>query len=313
MGLLHGSALGPNCGGELKREGVRDIKYEIVTDSSANLTDEMIDEYGIHIVPLSYRIGGQEFYSYVQGQKTDLKQFYDRIRQGEVAETSLINMRDCQDVFESILGEGKDLLYIGFSSALSGTYNVASMVASNLREAYPERKIYALDSLAASMGQGLLLYHAAEQRRAGKSIDEVRDWLLDNRLRLCHWFTVDDLIYLKRGGRISATAAVIGTVLSVKPIMHVDDEGKLVPVGKVRGRKKSLVALVDEMEKTCINPTEQMVFISHGDCIEDAKYVEGLVRERLNVRDVRINYVDPVIGAHSGPGTVALFFLGAKR
>jgi len=196
---------------------------------------------------------------------------------------------------------------------LSGTYNVAAMVAEDLREKYPERKIYTIDSLAASMGQGLLVYHAAEQRLAGKSIEEIRDWLLENRLRLCHWFTVDDLLYLKRGGRISAAAAAIGTILSVKPVMHVDDEGKLVPVSKVRGRKKSLVALVDEMEKTCTNPTEQMVFISHGDSMEDARYVENLVRERLNVKDVRINYVDPVIGAHSGPGTVALFFLGTRR
>ncbi len=196
---------------------------------------------------------------------------------------------------------------------MSGTYNVAAMVAEDLREKYPERKIYTIDSLAASMGQGLLVYHAAEQRLAGKSIEEIRDWLLENRLRLCHWFTVDDLLYLKRGGRISAAAAAIGTILSVKPVMHVDDEGKLVPVSKVRGRKKSLVALVDEMEKTCTNPTEQMVFISHGDSMEDARYVENLVRERLNVKDVRINYVDPVIGAHSGPGTVALFFLGTRR
>lgn len=297
----------------LKKQGVASINYEIVTDSSANLTDEMIEEYGIHIVALSYRIGGEERYSYVKGEKTDLKQFYERLRQGEVAETSLIGMRDCQNAFESILMEGKDLLYIGFSSALSGTYNVAAMVAEDLREKYPERKIYTIDSLAASMGQGLLVYHAAEQKLAGKSIEEIRDWLLENRLRLCHWFTVDDLLYLKRGGRISAAAAAIGTILSVKPVMHVDNEGKLVPVSKVRGRKKSLAALVDEMEKTCINPTEQMVFISHGDSMEDAWYVEKLVRERLNVGDVTINYVDPVIGAHSGPGTVALFFLGTKR
>ncbi|HOB42902.1 MAG TPA: DegV family protein [Bacillota bacterium] len=289
------------------------MSFGIVTDSSANLTDEMIDKYGIDIISLSYRIGEEECQSYVKGEKTDLKQFYEKLRQGEVAETSLINMRDCENAFESVLQEGKDLLYIGFSSALSGTYNAASIVADNMREIYPQRKIYAIDSLAASMGQGLLVYHAVEQRLAGRSIDEVKDWLLENRLRLCHWFTVDDLMYLKRGGRVSVSAAVIGTVLSVKPVMHVDDEGKLVPVRNVRGRKKSLVALVDEMEKTCIDPTEQMVFISHGDSLEDAECVEKLVRERLNVRDVRINYVDPVIGAHSGPGTIALFFLGTKR
>ena len=240
--------LGPDCG-RIRREWVESINYEIVTDSSANLTDEMIEQYRIHIVPLSYRIGLEERYSYVEGEKTDLKQFYERLRQGEVAETSLITVRDCQNVFESILKDVKDLLYMGFSSALSGTYNVAAKVAEDLREKYPERKIYTIDSLAASMGQGLLVYHAAEQRLAGKSIEEIRDWLLENRLRLCHWFTVYDLLYFKRGGRISAAAAAIGTILSVKPVMHVD------------------------MEKTCTNPTEQMVFISHGDSMEDARYV----------------------------------------
>lgn len=289
------------------------MSYEIVTDSSANLTDEMIDEYGVHVLSLVYRIGGDEFYSYVKGRKTNHKHFYDRLRSGETADTSLISMTHCREVFESILKQGKDLLYIGFSSALSGTYNAAAMVARDLKEAYPERKIFAVDSLAASLGEGLLVYHALEQRRAGKTIDDVNAWLLENRLNLCHWFTVDDLFHLKRGGRISGAKALLGTILSVKPVMHVDDEGRLVPVGKVRGRKKSLEALVDEMQKTCTDPAEQMVFISHGDCIVDAQYVEKLVRERLNVKDVVINFVDPVIGAHSGPGTVALFFLGTQR
>ncbi|WP_208754724.1 DegV family protein [Schnuerera ultunensis] len=205
------------------------------------------------------------------------------------------------------------MLYISFSSALSGTYNAALMVAKNLEKEYPERKIYVVDSLAASMGQGLLVYYCAEQKRSGKSIEEVKDWLIENRLQLCHWFTVDDLFHLKRGGRISGTIALVGTVLGVKPVLHVDNEGRLVPVRKVRTRKKSLISLVDEMEKTCINPTEQIVFISHGDSIDDALYVEKLVRDRLNVKDIKINYVDPVIGAHSGPGTIALFFIGKTR
>jgi len=287
--------------------------YEIVTDSSADLTDELIEQYGIHIVSLSFRVGGEEFPCYVQGEKTDYKQFYDRMRKGETVDTSLIDMSTCRDIFEGILKRGNDVLYIGFSSALSGSYNAGTMVAESLRDAYPERKIVTIDSLSASMGEGLLVYHVAEQRRSGKSIDEVSEWLIANRLHLCHWFTVDDLFHLKRGGRISAATALVGTVLGVKPVLHVDDEGKLVAVGKVRGRRRSLEALVDEMEKTCANPTEQVVFISHGDCIEDAQYVERLVRERLNVKDVQINYVDPVIGAHSGPGTVALFFLGTAR
>jgi len=287
--------------------------YEIVTDSSADLTDELIQEYGIHIVSLSFRVGGEEFPCYVQGQKTDYKQFYDRMRKGEMVDTSLIDMSTCRDIFEGILRRGNDVLYIGFSSALSGSYNAGAMVAESLRGAYPERRIATIDSLSASMGEGLLVYYAAEQRRDGKSIDEVSDWLIENRLHLCHWFTVDDLFHLKRGGRISAATALVGTMLGVKPVLHVDDEGKLVAVGKVRGRRKSLETLVDEMEKTCTNPTEQLVFISHGDCVEDAQHVERLVRERLKVKDVQINYVDPVIGAHSGPGTVALFFLGVQR
>jgi DegV family protein with EDD domain len=287
--------------------------YEIVTDSSADLTDELIQEYGIHIVSLSFRVGGEEFPCYVQGQKTDYKQFYDRMRKGEMVDTSLIDMSTCRDIFEGILRRGNDVLYIGFSSALSGSYNAGAMVAESLRGAYPERRIATIDSLSASMGEGLLVYYAAEQRRDGKSMDEVSDWLIENRLHLCHWFTVDDLFHLKRGGRISAATALVGTMLGVKPVLHVDNEGKLVAVGKVRGRRKSLETLVDEMEKTCTNPTEQLVFISHGDCVEDAQHVERLVRERLKVKDVQINYVDPVIGAHSGPGTVALFFLGVQR
>lgn len=289
------------------------MSYKIITDTSANLTEEMIEQYNINIIPLVFRIGEEEFYSYVKGKKTDIKQFYDRMRQGEIITTSLISMEKCQDVFESNLKEGKDILYISFSSALSGTYNAALMVAKNLEKEYPERKIYVVDSLAASMGQGLLVYYCAEQKRSGKSIEEVKDWLIENRLQLCHWFTVDDLFHLKRGGRISGTTALVGTVLGVKPVLHVDNEGRLVPVRKVRTRKKSLISLVDEMEKTCINPTEQIVFISHGDSIDDALYVEKLVRDRLNVKDIKINYVDPVIGAHSGPGTIALFFIGKTR
>ena len=214
--------------------------YEIVTDSSADLTDELIEEYGIHIVSLSFRVGGEEFPCYVQGQKTDYKQFYDRMRKGEMVDTSLIDMSTCRDIFEGILKRGNDVLYIGFSSALSGSYNAAEMVAETLRGTYPERKVITIDSLSASMGEGLLVYYAVEQQRSGKSMDEVYDWLMENRLRLCHWFTVDDLFHLKRGGRISAATALVGTMLGVKPVLHVDDEGKLVAVGKVRGRRKSL-------------------------------------------------------------------------
>ena len=289
------------------------MSFKIVTDSCANLTDEMIEKYDIEILSLAFYIKGNEYYSYVKGEETNLKRFYTMMRNKEAVTTSLISRKVCLDVFESILKNGQDLLYIGFSSGLSGSYHVCAATLEELQEKYPERKIYHIDSLAASLGQGLLVYYAVAQQKAGKTIEEVYNWQLENRLRLCHWFTVEDLFFLKRGGRLSATAAVFGTMLSIKPVIHVDNGGRLIPVSKVRGRKKSLEALVDRMDATAINVAEQYVFISHGDCIEDAEYVAEQIRERMNVKDVLINYIDPVIGAHSGPGTVALFFIGSER
>ena len=193
------------------------------------------------------------------------------------------------------------------------TLEFARLAGEELREKYPERKLFVVDTLCASMGEGLLVWHAGQLKKQGKTIEEVRDWAEENKLHLCHQFTVDDLHFLKRGGRISATTAVVGTMLKIKPVLHVDDGGKLVNLGKARGRKASLKALVDRMEETAIDPAGQTVFISHGDCMEDAEYVAGLVKERMGVQDVRINYVGPVIGAHSGPGTLALFHLGSRR
>lgn len=289
------------------------MSFEIVTDSSCNLPEELIDRYRLHILSLMFRVSNKEYYSYEKGKITDLKQFYTMMRNKEVITTSLIDMNTCLPVFEELLKQGKDILYIGFSSALSGTYQVGSMVLEDLKSAYPDRKIYSVDTLGASLGEGLLVYHAAELRREEKNIEEVYQWLLDNRLHLCHWFTVDDLFFLKRGGRVSASSAVLGTILGVKPVMHMDNEGRLILMEKVRGRKNSLDALVEHMQQTAIKPEEQMIFITHGDCIEDAKYVENQVRQRMHVKDVVINYVDPVIGAHSGPGTVALFYVGTSR
>ncbi len=289
------------------------MNYELISDSCSNLTDEMIEECDVQILSLMVRAGNQEYYSYVKGKKTETKMFYDLMRGGTMLETSQLDMQNCREAFEEVLKQGKDILYLAFSSALSGTYNVASLVAKELQEEYPERKIYVVDSLSASMGQGLLLYHGAQRRQAGASIEELRDWLLENRLHLCHWFTVDDLHHLKKGGRVSATTALVGTMLGIKPVLHVDNEGRLINVGKARGRNKSLDVLVDHMAETAIHPEEQIVFISHGDSLEDARYVERQVRERLGVKEIRINYVDPVIGAHSGPGTIALFYLGTHR
>ena len=289
------------------------MSFEIVTDSSCNLPEDIIDRYGLHILSLRFLVEGKEYYSYTKGEITDLAQFYTMMRNKEEITTSQISSDICTRLFESLLQDGKDVLYIGFSSALSGTYQVGYLALEELKKKYPERKIYAVDTLGASLGEGLLVYHAANLREDGKSIEEVNDWLLENRLHLCHWFTVDDLFFLQRGGRVSGTVAIFGTLLNVKPVMHMDNEGRLIFVTKVRGRKRSLDALVERLDQTSINPSEQSIFITHGDCLEDAQYVAKKIEEKYHPKEIVINWVDPVIGAHSGPGTVALFFLGTER
>ncbi|MBO5106564.1 MAG: DegV family protein [Clostridia bacterium] len=287
--------------------------YTIVTDSSCNLSSKQIDDYGLEIISLKYFAGDKAFESYIKGSDPDFKAFYDMARKKEPLSTTLASPELCEQVFERVLSSGSDLIYIGFSSGLSGTYQVAHTMLEDLKEKYPERKIYDVDSLAASLGQGLLVHYAVNKKNEGATIEELYDWLMENRLKLCHWFTVDDLFYLKRGGRVSGTAAVMGTVLSIKPVMHVDDNGKLIPKAKVIGRKRAIEAMVEKMKETAINPAEQTVFISHGDCVEDAELLADLVKKELNVKEVFIHYIEPVIGCHSGPGTLALFFMGTRR
>ena len=288
--------------------------FEIVTDSSSNLVEEMIDDFGLHVLPLTFMVDGEEYQSYLKGQHTDLKQFYTMMREGKVITTSLPNLAESEALMRGLLEQGRDILYLGFSSGLSGTFEATELLMRDLAAEFPERTLLAVDTLAASGGEGLLVWHAVQRARAGASIGEVRDWVEENKLHLAHWFTVDDLMFLFRGGRVSKTAAWAGTMLNIKPVMHVDDEGHLIPLEKVRGRKKSLNALVDHMAKSAIAPIDQqMVFITHGDCLEEAEYVAEQVKERFGVKEVVINYVDPVIGAHSGPGTMALFFLADKR
>ena len=290
------------------------MNFEIVTDSSSNLIEDMIDDFGLHILPLTFMVDGEQYQGYLKGEHTDLAQFYTMMRDGKVITTSLPNLADSEALMRGLLEQGRDILYIGFSSGLSGTFEATELLMRDLAAQFPERTILAVDTLAASGGEGLLVWHAVQRARAGASIEEVRDWLEKNKLHLAHWFTVDDLMFLFRGGRVSKTAAWAGTMLNIKPVMHVDDEGHLVPLEKVRGRKKSLNALVDHMEQSAIQPIDQqMVFITHGDCLEEAEYVADQVKERFGVKEVVINYVDPVIGAHSGPGTMALFFLADKR
>jgi len=292
------------------------MRFEIVTDSCCNLPDELIAQYGIEILSLVFLVGDQEYYGYIKDEKTDLTKFYAMMREKEHITTSCVNADVCHKVFTDILESGKDLLYIGFSSGLSATYQTAHLVLEELREKYPERKIYDIDSLAAALGQGMLVSYAADLRDAGKSIEEVHAWLMENRNHLAHWFTVDDLFFLMRGGRVSKTAAVFGSMLGIKPVMHVDDDGHLIPMEKVRGRKASLDALVKHLRESKLSTMDikdQKIYISHGDCEEDANYVANKVKEEFGVKDVLVYCLDPVIGAHAGPGTVALFFLADKK
>lgn len=287
--------------------------YIIVTDSSADLSTELVQEVGVEVLPLRFTIEGQTKYNWPDNREMDPKEFYSRLRGGEMATTAAVNMDQYLTMLEPVLQAGKDVLVLVFSSGLSATYDSARLAGEELREKYPERKLFVVDTLCASMGEGLLVWHAGQLKKQGKTIEEVRDWAEENKLHLCHQFTVDDLHFLKRGGRISATTAAVGSMLKIKPVLLVNNEGKLVNIGKARGRKASLNTLVDRMEATAVNPAEQTVFISHGDSLEDAQYVARLVSERMGVKDIRINYVGPVIGAHSGPGTLALFYLGTER
>ena len=285
--------------------------YVIVTDSSADLPASLVQELGVEVLPLSFTVQGKTYHNYPDDREMDPKVFYKMLRDGQMATTSAVNVAEYTNMLEPFLQAGKDVLVLAFSSGLSTTYQSSVIAVNELSEQYPDRKIYTVDTLCASLGQGLLVWHAVQEQKKGKSIEEVRDWVEENKLHLCHWFTVDDLHFLKRGGRISAATAVVGTMLSIKPVLHVDDEGHLISMGKARGRGASLTALVDHMEKTVTDV--DTVFISHGDCLADAEKVAADVKKRFGTKDVVINNVGPVIGAHSGPGTLALFFLGTKR
>ena len=285
--------------------------FAIVTDSSADLPAGLVQEMGVEVIPLAFTIQGKTYRNYPDDREMDPKVFYQMLRGGEVATTSAANAFEFTTAVEPILQAGRDVLILAFSSGLSTTCQSAQLAAQELAEKYPERKVYAVDTLAASLGQGLLVWLAVQEKNKGKDIEEVREWVEENKLRLCHWFTVDDLHFLKRGGRISAATAVVGSMLSIKPVLHVDDEGHLINVGKARGRAASLTALVDKMEETAIDV--DTVFISHGDCLADAEKVKAMVEERFGTQKVVINHIGPVIGAHSGPGTLALFFLGTQR
>ena len=286
--------------------------YVIMTDNMADLPEDYIREHNLAVLSLSYILDGE---TYDRDHPLEVGEFYHRMREGSMPTTSQVNPEQAKEAFTACLEQGKDVLYIAFSSGLSGTYNSGKIAAEEIREEgrFPDRKLMVLDSLSASLGEGLLVHKAVQLKEAGKSLEEVAAWVEEHKLNLCHNFTVDDLFHLHRGGRVSKATAILGTMINIKPILHVDNEGHLIAIGKVRGRKKSLSTLVDRMGEQIKGFENPEVFISHGDCIEDARYVEKLVRERFGVESFIINYVGPTIGAHSGPGTIALFFMGNPR
>jgi len=287
--------------------------YQIVTDATSDLPLELVGKLDVHVIPMHCAIDGDDYLITADNRNLSSHDFYDMLRAGRVSSTTQVNGETFKAEVRPFLKDGLDVLYICFSSGLSSTYASIRIAIEDLAEEFPERKLRIVDSLSATGGEGLLVYHAVKRMEDGMGLDELAQWIEDNKLHFAHWFTVDDLKFIKRGGRVSATAALVGTVLSVKPIMHVDNEGKLIPVDKVRGRRKSLEELVAHMEKSAIRPADQTVFISHGGTPEDAAYIEKLVRERLGVKNVFIGPVGPVVGSHGGPGIICLFFLAEER
>lgn len=285
--------------------------YVILTDSGTDLTREMAAECGVEIIDLTVSIEGKEP---VPNGEVDPKELYAMLRDKKSASTSAVNLESFKEKMSAYLKDGKDVIYLGFSSGLSYTFTAGSLAADELREEFPDRRVYAIDTLCASLGQGLLVYLAAQLKNKGADIEEVKTFVEDNRLNLCHWFTVDDLFFLKRGGRVSGATAIVGTMLGIKPVMHVDNAGKLIKVNVARGRRASIDALFAKMKETAKGDLKDAtVFISHGDCEEDAKYLGDRVVKELGVKELKIGYVGPVIGSHSGPGTLALFYLGTER
>lgn len=294
------------------RKGSAMNDYVITTDNNADLPESFYRDHKVGCTYLSYTLEGKH---YEQGNFLPVEEFYSKMRAGSMPTTSQVNPENARKLFEPYLKEGKDILHIAFSSGLSGTFNSCRIAAEELMEEYPDRRILVLDSLSASLGQGMLVYLAQQKKENGEDIDKVADWAETHKKNIVHLFTVDDLNHLYRGGRVSRTTAVLGGMLNIKPILHVDDEGKLIPVGKVRGRKKSLLELADLMDRKIgsYGQSCDTIFISHGDCREEAEFLAKKIKEKYSITTEIINDVGAVIGAHSGPGTIALFFVGDVR
>ena len=285
--------------------------YVIFADSSCDFSADMIAERGIECASLSFRFDGSDKEYTNNGM--NIKQFYDKMREGGVAKTAAVNSETFKVEFEKILQSGRDILYIGFSSGLSTTYNSARLAANQLCGMYPDSKIIVVDTLAASAGIALLIDMVIAKKNEGASIEEAAAFAEANKMKICHWFTVDDLVYLQRGGRVSAAAAFFGNMIGIKPVLHVDNDGHLVNVLKIRGRRASIATLADKYGELCDDEGNKIVYISHGDCIEDAELLGQIISEKYGAQTKLITDVGTVIGAHSGPGTLALFFVGKER
>ena len=286
-------------------------KYIVFTDSACDIKLDLLKEWGVDCFDLTFRFNGED--QEYSNRDMDTKTFYDKMRKGGVAKTAAVNPECASAAFDAKLAEGYDILYLGFSTGLSTTYNAARIAAETLSKKYPERKILTVDTLCASAGQGLLLYLTLQKKNAGATIEEAAAFAESNRLSICHWFTVDDLVYLKRGGRVSPTVAFVGNMLGIKPVMHVDDEGHLVNVSKARGRKNAIAELAQKYAELAKTPEEGTIFISQADCVGDAELLAKLIADKCGPKVNLITDVGTVIGAHSGPGTLALFFVGKER
>lgn len=293
--------------------GVLMREYIIITDSCADLDPVMISKLKVEVIPMNFILDGKSYANWPDGRELSFIDFYKQLREGGMSSTSQLNTAELTDFFRGYLENEIDLLYIGLSSGLSGSVVSAAAAADELMAEYPESKVRVIDSLSASLGEGLMVFYASQLKKQGKTIDETTEWIEKHRLNFAHWFTVDDLNFLRRGGRLSGTVALLGTMLGIKPILHVDDEGHLINVFKARGRKNSLDMLVDRIEKTAVDPNDQTIFISHGDCLKDAEYTADEIKRRLKAKEIYINYIGPIIGSHSGPGTVAVFCFASGR
>lgn len=287
--------------------------FVIITDSTGDLTPALIEESGVQVIPMEFTLNGKNYRNWPDERDLTSDAFYQALREGGTATTAQVNIVTYCDTAEPFLKAGQDVLFLIFSSGLSGSFHSCLLASEELREKYPERKILSVDTRAAAMGEGLLVFYAALEKQKGATMEQVAAWTEAHRDHLCHWFTVDELSYLRRGGRLSSTGAVVGTMLNIKPVLHVDDEGHLIVVEKVRGRRQSLDAMLRHLNETITDGESPVVFIAHGDCREDAEYLAGQLRGTHGIQRIEFGRVGPVIGAHTGPGILTLFYMGSKK